>query len=165
MGGKPHTSSNVSFEDGFSRPEPPKPPRDALGRIKKGHSLNPGGRPKGRAELYREACDEVGVIQRMAAVASGKEDEEGKPSRAQQIDAIKWLEDRAYGKATEKHVNIDATPSNALVVDADTLTLEQKQLLLEFARKQAQIAEVIEGDFRPAIGPGTDPKDPEASNG
>lgn len=158
----PSFTPSVSEEDSSTRPEPPeaspKLPRDARGRLLPGHSLNPGGRPKGRVQLYREAADEADVIGLMKAVARGDEDVDGhRPTLSQRVDAAKWIEERAHGKATEKVINVDATP-NGMVIDADTLDVEELGLFLKIARKQDRISEVIEGDFTPALLPGTDPK-------
>jgi len=95
----------------------PKPKRDAKGRLLKGGTANPGGRPKGLAAYIREkTSDLTEVAEFMLATMRGRpvigEGEEMSihhiPAMRDRLDAAKWLADRAIGK-TPDVVALEAT--------------------------------------------------------
>lgn len=82
------------------------PPRDDRGRILKGHSLNPGGRPKSLAASIRaELGNGERLYQRMIRIWEGEEEGFGARER---LEAGKWLADRGFGKAPETQIQIQA---------------------------------------------------------
>ena len=87
-------------------PAAPKPLRDARGRFVKGSPPpNPGGRPKGAAEL-REALREYEpeAIQRLVALMRTARSEKVR------LDAIREIFDRLYGRAPQAITGEDGGP-------------------------------------------------------
>jgi hypothetical protein len=94
---------------------PPPPARDAQGRLLPGHSGNPGGRPKGFANLIREQTEDGAELVRIAletlrgtlqrrewmGASEGPLEVVTTPSVKDSLDALKWLADRGWGKAVE----------------------------------------------------------------
>lgn len=123
--------------------------RDDKGRIMKGQVLNPGGRPKGVAEMIDALTGPMGksCFEFLAAVVHGHE---GAAPR-ERIDAAKILLDRRLGRAPEI-VLAAQVPSE--VVEA-TASLTREQLLA-----------IASGDIEalPA-GPVVDAEFSEATNG
>jgi hypothetical protein len=79
--------------------------RDEKGRIRPGHTLNPGGRPKGFAQKCRDATDDGNDL-----VATAQKFARGEipgQSTRDQLEAIKFLTAYGWGKAPETNVNIE----------------------------------------------------------
>ncbi len=90
----------------------------------KGSVLNPGGRPKGIAAQIRALTnDGKGIYERMHAIWTGEEP--GFNSR-DRLEAGKWLADRAYGRAVETTVQVEAdAQSQGAATELATEQLEQ----------------------------------------
>ncbi len=99
-------------------------PRDEKGRLLKGSSLNPGGRPKGIAQQIRELTNGgKGIFERMNAIWTGEEP--GFNSR-DRLEAGKWLADRGWGRAVETSVQVEAdAATQGAATELATEQLEQ----------------------------------------
>jgi hypothetical protein len=92
-------------------PTPVKPPRDERGRILKGHSLNPGGRPKSLSARIRQDLggDGQSVVERLRGIWDGSVPGFGPRER---LEAGKILLDRGWGRAPETQIQIQAEASD-----------------------------------------------------
>src|SRR5207244_5015060 len=93
----------------------------------KGVSGNPGGRPRGLAQLIREATDDGReLVDFMLRVVRGKE---ARARVRDRMDAATWLADRAFGK-----------PINMPTPEPDAgLTLEAVRTLVTFASEPPKV--------------------------
>lgn len=105
-------------------------PRDALGRVLKGQSLNPSGRPKGLGARIRADTEDLkDQIAMMIKISRGQH--KG-ASTMHIIEAIKWLADRGHGKAVETSVQLSMEAGQApteLVSVADSALEELARTL------------------------------------
>lgn len=100
-----------SFEDGaaeYQISEGPRHPiamRDERGRLLPGASLNPGGNPSALAKFahvslrFREMIKKAGLDQVVEEIADGT-----RRGDRVQMEAIKMVYDRAYGRSPETHL-------------------------------------------------------------
>jgi hypothetical protein len=112
---------------------PVRPPRDEKGRILKGHSLNPAGRPKGlRAKILEETREGDEIVEFYLAVMRG----ELPAPPAVRLQASEWLALRSHGKVPDVNVNADL---GTIETPADLgLTLEDLRSLARAPQGELQ---------------------------
>jgi hypothetical protein len=123
--------------------------RDEKGRVKKGYSLNPSGRPRGASAIAKQILERDGsqAWEYLQRIADGLED----VPDSLRVDVILRLQDRAYGKAA--NVNLELTPEAAVdVIDVQATSAEALQALLRLPPAQApeSVGEIVDGEIVPA---------------
>jgi hypothetical protein len=113
--------------------------RELNGRIAKGNSLNPGGRPKGLAARIRaETADGALLVETMLNIVRARTI---KSTARDRIEAVRWLADRAYGRTPETVLTGSLSPEQ--VETMGELTREQ---LLSLASGPVVDGEVVRRD-------------------
>jgi len=112
------------------------PARDAIGLWRKGHSGNPGGRPKSYKELI--AAARAAAPDAFARVVELMNDED---TRVAHLSAIHVLE-RAYGKPKDYDPNEDKPP----MIDLLRMSPEDRQKLREILKKYENPAAIGAAD-------------------
>jgi hypothetical protein len=131
---RPKSKRRIRTAPALNAPAPIVP-RDDKGRIAKGHSLNPGGRPRSVLSLILEIEQRNGrtVVERIAEFAYGLE-----PCTSRdQLDAARWLAERKHGK----------TPD---IVLTGAMNAEQQAVVQELTREQLLALAETNGLPRPA---------------
>ncbi|MEO5802567.1 MAG: hypothetical protein ABIR24_03490 [Verrucomicrobiota bacterium] len=128
---------------------PENPSKTDGGKFPKGKSANPGGRPKGIANLVRQKTKDGGeLVVIMLQIAHGKliiqdtyRDKEGRehsvkraPSHKDRMAAIEWLADRGFGKSTST-LEISGADSSPLKCDR---ILSTEELMAIASRSEQQ---------------------------
>lgn len=143
--------------------------RDAQGRLLPGRSLNPRGRPKTGVEArFREYLEERGGQEQLSfeewcgAVASGEIPVDWR----MRWEVGRWMHERAHGKALERSVNanLELGQGQAAPAPRSRLSAAARQEMLRAVKEEAAhnspqlpAGEVLEGEFRSADLPSTDP--------
>lgn len=110
---------------------PVKPPRDALGRVLPGHSLNPRGGPKGASTIAREIIERARGWEYLEDILKGRVD---LPEGAR-VDVLFRLIDRGYGKAPNVNLTgeLDSERASELI-DLEPLSAAPLLQILEASR-------------------------------
>lgn len=169
----PSGGDSSSPEQTNQRPAAPLVLRDAKGRMLPGQTLNPGGRPKGVEVRFRELLERRGGEDQrtfeewVASIACG----EIPADTRIRWEMGRWMHERANGKALERsqNVNLSVGQGEAAPVGLERLSATAKRELLEAMGTPQELpagdpqGPVVEGEFRAADLPATDPVDAKAA--
>lgn len=135
--------SDVGFTPHISAEIAPKPRglRDERGRLLPGTpALNPGGRPKGAAEMARQLLERSRGWEYLEDIVSGLED----VSPQLRAEITLRMVDRAHGKPVAVSVNAETTPealNEAGVFNLDAVPQEHLDAFKATARAFAELEE------------------------